>query len=88
VLRLLGVTTGEELARHLMERYGVGVLPGEAFGDDPCALRFRVATSLLYGRTEEERWTALRAPNPLALPWVDAALTKLRATLQAITATS
>lgn len=88
VLRLFGVTTGVELARHLMERHGVGVLPGEAFGDDPHGLRFRVATSLLYGRTEEERWTALRAPNPVALPWIEASLTKLRATLQAITAPS
>ncbi len=27
----------------------LAVLPGAAFGDDPAALRFRIATSLLYG---------------------------------------
>ncbi len=83
-----GITTGAELARHLMEAHGVGVLPGEAFGDDPAALRFRVATSLLYGRDDAERWTALRAPDPLVLPWVDQALARLRATLAALTATA
>lgn len=85
-LARVGVTNGAELAHHLMEEYGVGVLPGEAFGDDPAALRFRAATSLLYGRSDEERWTALRAPDPLALPWIATALTKLRTTLQAIAA--
>ena len=47
----------------LLDDYGVGVLAGEAFGDDPKAWRFRVATSLLYGRTEDERWQALRSPS-------------------------
>jgi aspartate aminotransferase len=87
VLTRVGVTTGNELCNHLMEEHGVGALPGEAFGDRSEALRFRVATSLLYGRTDEERWTALRAPNPVALPWIDASLTKLRSALRAITAT-
>ena len=85
VLARVGVNSGAELARHLMERHGVGVLPGEAFGDVPEALRFRAATSLLYGRSDEERWAALRAPDPLALPWIDAALARLRTTLQSLT---
>jgi aspartate aminotransferase len=85
VLARAGVTNGAELARHLMERHGVGVLAGEAFGDAPSALRFRAATSLLYGRTDDERWTALRAPDPLVLPWIDGALDKLRSTLAALT---
>jgi aspartate aminotransferase len=67
-----------------MEAHGVGVLPGEAFGDEPSALRFRVATSLLYGRVDEERWEALRSPDPLALPWIAAALAKLRSTLEVV----
>lgn len=85
VLGRRGITTGAELAQHLMAEHGVGVLAGEAFGDDPGALRFRVATSLLYGRDDEARWTALRAPDPLVLPWIDEALTRLRTTLAALT---
>jgi aspartate aminotransferase len=84
VLTRHGVTTGAELAHYLMEAHGVGVLPGEAFGDEPSALRFRVATSLLYGRVDEERWEALRSPDPLALPWIAAALAKLRSTLEVV----
>jgi aspartate aminotransferase len=79
-----GVTTGAELAEHLLEVHGIGVLPGEAFGDDPAALRFRVATGLLYGRSDGERWTALHAPDPLALPWIADALTTLRRGLAAL----
>ncbi|HEY8543695.1 MAG TPA: aminotransferase class I/II-fold pyridoxal phosphate-dependent enzyme [Acidimicrobiales bacterium] len=80
-----GIGSGADLARHLLDAHGVGVLPGEAFGDDPTALRFRVATSLLYGRTDGERWAALRADDPLTLPWIDDALTRLRAALAALT---
>ena len=61
----------------------MGVLAGEAFGDDPKAWRFRVATSLLYGRTDEKRWQALRSSDPLTLPWIADALTRLRSTLTA-----
>jgi aspartate aminotransferase len=88
VLARRGVTTGAELARHLLDEHGVGVLPGEVFGDDPAALRFRVATALLYGRTDGERWAALHAPDPLALPWIAAALTTLRTALTATTTTA
>lgn len=76
-----GITTGGELAEHLLTRHGVGVLAGEAFGDEPSALRFRVATSLLHGRTEAERWTALKTADPLALPWIAEALDTLRSSL-------
>ena len=44
-----GVSTGAQLAALLLERHDVAVLEGAAFGDDPAALRFRMATSLLYG---------------------------------------
>ncbi|HET6949849.1 MAG TPA: pyridoxal phosphate-dependent aminotransferase [Acidimicrobiales bacterium] len=83
-LARLGVTTGAVLARHLLDRHGVGVLPGGSFGDDPAALRFRAATSLLYGRTDDQRWAALRSPDPLALPWIAEALATLRATWAAL----
>jgi aspartate aminotransferase len=85
VLARAGVTTGAELADHLLEHHGVGVVAGEAFGDHPEALRFRVATSLLHGRTDAERWTALDAADPLALPWIAEALDTLRTALGRLT---
>lgn len=76
-----GLTSGAEVADRLLERHGVGVLAGEHFGDDPDSYRFRVATSLLYGDTAEQRWSALRAEDPLALPWIADSLTLLRTAL-------
>jgi aspartate aminotransferase len=76
-----GVTTGAGLARHLLDNYGMGVLPASAFGEPAAALRLRVATGLLYGETTAERERALAAPDPLALPWIAAALTRLDAIL-------
>ena len=76
-----GVTTGAGLARHLLDRYGMGVLPGSAFGEPAAALRLRVATGLLYGDTGEQREHALAASDPLALPWIAAALARLEAIL-------
>lgn len=86
VLTCVRVTNGAELSRHLMEHFGVGILPGEAFGDDPGALRFRASSSLLYGSSDEHRRAALRSPDPTTLPWIEASLDKLRATLHALTA--
>ncbi|RKN37532.1 pyridoxal phosphate-dependent aminotransferase [Streptomyces hoynatensis] len=80
-----GIDGGAALATELLERHGVGVLPGEAFGDEPGALRCRMATSLLYGETTAERRQALRAEDPLTLPWVAAALADLRTALAALT---
>jgi aspartate aminotransferase len=71
------VSTGPGLAGLLLDRYGAGVLPASAFGEAPEALRLRVATGLLYGSTEEQRETALASPDPLALPWISAALARL-----------
>lgn len=79
-----GIDTGLALADHLLDEHGVGVLAGEHFGDDPKALRFRVATSLLYGRTTEQRWAALRSPDPLSLPWIADTLDELAAALSAL----
>jgi aspartate/methionine/tyrosine aminotransferase len=42
-----GVTTSAGLARLLLDEWDIATLPGEAFGDQPKALRLRVATSLL-----------------------------------------
>jgi aspartate aminotransferase len=81
-----GVSTGAQLAALLLERHDVAVLEGAAFGDDPAALRFRMATSLLYGGTDEQRWEALAAEDPIALPWIAAALERLGEALRALRA--
>ncbi|MFI9024120.1 pyridoxal phosphate-dependent aminotransferase [Streptomyces sp. NPDC053560] len=86
VLAAQGITTGAGLAAALLEGHGVGVLAGEAFGDAPEGLRARVATSLLYGETADERRSALRSPDPLTLPWIEASLAHLREALTALTA--
>ncbi|MEV4101310.1 pyridoxal phosphate-dependent aminotransferase [Nonomuraea sp. NPDC049649] len=70
----LGLGGAAEVTRLLLERHGIGVLPGHAFGDDPAAARVRVAVSLLYGDTNEERTAALNSTDPLSLPWVKASL--------------
>ena len=71
-----GLTTGAQLAGHLLHRYGMGLLPGSAFGEDDTVLRMRVATALLYGETDEQRETALAADDPVRLPWIAAALAR------------
>jgi aspartate aminotransferase len=72
-----GIETGADLSRLLLERYGVGVLAGSAFGEPDGALRLRVATSLIYGETDEQRSAALAAPDAVTLPWIDKALGRL-----------
>jgi aspartate aminotransferase len=72
-----GIRTGAALAGHLLERYGAGVLPASAFGEDERALRVRLATGLLYGESQEQREAALTAAEPLRLPWIAAALTRI-----------
>ena len=58
------------------------MLAGEAFGDDPAALRVRLATSLMYGADDDERLQALESDDPAALPWIRARLDRLRAALE------
>jgi aspartate aminotransferase len=82
-LAACGVSTGDQLAEWLLERRDVAVLQGVAFGDDPAALRFRMATSLLYGGTDEQRRQALAADDPVALPWIADALERLGDALRA-----
>ena len=65
-----GVRTAGDLTHLLLERYGVGVLPGSSFGDAPASLRMRVAPSLLYGEDDEQRLAALASPAPASLPWI------------------
>ena len=81
-----GVRTSEDLAALLLQRHGVGVLPGRAFGEDPATLRLRAATGLLYGETDREREAALASATPLAVPWIAASLTRLEEVLASLTA--
>ena len=80
------MSTGAQLAALLLERHDVAVLEGAAFGDDPSALRFRMATSLLYGAGREQRWEALGADDPVALPWIARALERLGEAFRALRA--
>jgi len=77
LLATRGVRDAASLQDHLLEALGVAVLGGHHFGDEPTALRVRMATSLLYGETDDERWAALRAPDPLRLPHIAAVLDRL-----------
>ncbi|MFE2721714.1 pyridoxal phosphate-dependent aminotransferase [Kitasatospora sp. NPDC059327] len=81
-----GVRTGTELARLLTDRYGVGVLGAEAFGEAPEPLRLRAATSRFYGESPEQQHAALAAADPLALPWVRAAVDRVDEVLTDLTA--
>ncbi|HEY0447895.1 pyridoxal phosphate-dependent aminotransferase [Actinophytocola sp.] len=71
------VHTGAGLAELLLSRHGVAVLPGVEFGEPASSLRVRVATGQLTGETDAQRREALAAADPLALPWLAAALDQL-----------
>jgi aspartate aminotransferase len=75
------ITGDEGLAELLLRRYGVGVLPGSAFGEQDWRLRLRVATALLYGDTEAQRAAALASDDPCSLPWIAASLDRLEEVL-------
>jgi aspartate aminotransferase len=81
-LAALGVSTADGLAELLLERFGIAVLSGVAFGDDPEGLRVRLASSLLYGRDDAERLAALASDDPAALPWIRSALDVLAGALE------
>ncbi|WP_035737958.1 pyridoxal phosphate-dependent aminotransferase [Glycomyces arizonensis] len=81
------VRTGADLARVLLDEFGVGVLPGSAFGTDQADLHLRVAVPGLYGSSDSERLAALVSTDPLQMPWIADALASLRSKLAALTAT-
>jgi aspartate aminotransferase len=80
-----GITSDEGLAGMLLREYGVGVLPGSAFGEDGGRLRLRVATAMLYGDTDAERQAALNSADPCSLPWIAASLARLEEVLADLT---
>ncbi len=46
-LATMGITTGSELVRYLLEEWGIATLPGSAFGEASDSLRLRLSTSML-----------------------------------------
>jgi aspartate aminotransferase len=76
-LRSRGVTTGADLATHLIGKYGLGALPASAFGESEDVLRLRLATAMIYGETDAQREEALTAADPLRLPPIATALDRL-----------
>ena len=81
LLRRHGITSDEGLAAMLLDEYGVGVLPGSAFGEEGGRLRLRVATAMLYGDTDDQRHAALNSADPCSLPWIAASLARLEEVL-------
>lgn len=73
-----GAASDTDLTQRLLQRDGVAVLPGSAFGDDPQRRRVRVATSGLYGETDDRRQEALDCADPTTLPWIADHLDRLR----------
>jgi aspartate aminotransferase len=86
LLRRRGIGSDEQLAAVLLRDYGVGVLPGSAFGDEGRRLRLRVATGMLYGETDTQRTVALNSADPCSLPWIAASLARLEEVLADLTA--
>ena len=80
-----GITSDESLAAVLLHKYGVGVLPGSAFGEKSGRLRLRAATAMLYGDTDSKRHAALNSDDPCSLPWIAASLTRLEEVLADLT---
>lgn len=72
-----GIDRDDQLAALLLRDYGVGTLPGSAFGEQSWRLRLRVATALLYGDSDAERTAALNSADPCSLPWIAASLDRL-----------
>ncbi|REF00104.1 pyridoxal phosphate-dependent aminotransferase [Thermomonospora umbrina] len=80
-----GVHTSADLSALLLDRHGVGTLPGSAFGEPESALRLRVATALLYGDDDGQRLEALASPDPTGLPWIARSLDRLSEVLTEVT---
>jgi aspartate/methionine/tyrosine aminotransferase len=79
-----GVGDAQELEDFLTVRLGRPVPGGHRFGDDLGALRVRLSTAELLGRTDEERAECLLSPEPLELPHVQRALLSLKSVFDAL----
>jgi aspartate aminotransferase len=65
-----GVVDSASLQRRMADKHGLVVLAGHLLGDEPTALRFKMATSMLYGDTVDQQWAALSSSDPVRLPHV------------------
>lgn len=72
-----GITDSPSLHQHLFDQFGIVVLAGHLLGDDEGALRFKCATSMLYGGTAEEQEAALASEDPTSLSHVREVLTRI-----------
>lgn len=75
------VDDSASLARRMLD-LGIVVLAGHLLGDEPGALRFKCATSMLYGENAEQQERALAAEDPLALPHVRSVLDRIEESFQ------
>lgn len=73
-----GVGDAQELEDFLAARLGMPAPGGHRFGDELGALRVRLSTGPLLGRTDEERAECLTSPTPLELPHVQRALSHVK----------
>ncbi|MFC5180742.1 pyridoxal phosphate-dependent aminotransferase [Actinomadura harenae] len=80
-LAALGVTDSRSLQRFLFDEYDIAVFSGHLLGDDPDALRFRAATSMLYGPTVEDQTAALASADPVNLPHIRKTMTRVETAL-------
>jgi aspartate aminotransferase len=80
-----GISSDEGLAALLLDEYGMGVLPGSAFGEEGGRLRLRVATAMLYGDTDADRDAALNSADPCSLPRIAGSLDRLEEVLADLT---
>lgn len=69
------------LARRMLD-LGIVVLAGHLLGDEGEALRFKCATSMLYGDSAEQQQLALDAEDPLSLPHVRSVLDRIEDSFQ------
>lgn len=83
ILRAKGIETSEDLAHYLLREHSVATLPGTAFGDLPERLCLRIATSMLYGVTPEEKLAALESPTA-STPVIEANLRRIRSAFEAL----
>lgn len=75
------VTDSASLARRMLD-LGTVVLAGHLLGDEPGALRFKCATSMLYGENAEQQEMSLAAEKPLELPHVRSVLDRVEESFQ------
>ncbi|MEV5576048.1 pyridoxal phosphate-dependent aminotransferase [Spirillospora sp. NPDC052269] len=76
-LETLGITDSRTLQKYLFDEYDIAVFAGHLLGDESEGLRFRAATSMLYGWTREEQEDALTSADPVSLPHIRKSLTRV-----------